>query len=133
MITSDSLEVMKLRRCIENMDLHHQVIEEYNGEDALITLGELADKNNLPNVIFVDFNVSKINITELLDIFNSYEELRKIPLVLLTNCDPHAIMNQEMKSIFKGSISKDLNYSDYLKEIKNIFELSQSDRIRNVS
>lgn len=124
---------MKLRRCLDTLNIGHNLIEADNGEDALIILGELADTDMLPNVIFVDINASKMNGFELLNIFKSDPILRNIPSVLLTTCDSHAKMIQELRITVTGNIRKKLKYSEYLKEIKSLFEYFQINRIGAVS
>ena len=133
MVTNDSLEVMKLRRCMDTLNINHNLIEADNGEDALITLGELADTNMLPNAIIVDINASKMDGFELLNIFKSDPILKNIPSVILTNCDTHTEMIEELRINVTGNIRKQLKYSEYLKEVKSLFEFFQINRISTAS
>lgn len=122
MITNDCMESMKLRRCMDSMEIDHEIVEANNGMDALITLGEMADQDKLPNIIFIDANTSKIDGFEILNILKSDAVLKNIPSVILTNCGTHVKLINELKIDFTGNIRKNIKYSDYLKEVHKLFE-----------
>jgi CheY-like chemotaxis protein len=81
LIEDDAIEVMKLKRAIAKLEMNHELIEAKNGEEALDIL---KDHTVLPDVIFLDLNMPKINGIEFLKILKKDEILRFLPTVMLT-------------------------------------------------
>ncbi len=66
LLEDDSIEIMKLRRTMESLNLPHNIIEAGNGEEALESL---QNTKNLPDLILLDLNMPKMNGIEFLKQF----------------------------------------------------------------
>jgi len=80
LIEDDTIEVMKMKRVISSIEVHHQLIEAKNGEEALVLL---SNKENLPDIILLDLNMPRKNGWEFL------EEFIKIPFSQREHCTIH--------------------------------------------
>ena len=119
LIEDDIIEVMKLNRTITSLQLHHQIIEANNGEDALKIL---EDKNNLPDLILLDLNMPKLNGIEFLSILKNDNQLRHIPTVILTTSSNQKDLKECFKIGVSGYVLKPLKYEDYVSKIVKILE-----------
>ena len=115
LIEDDMIEVMKLNRTITSLQLHHQIIEANNGEDALKIL---EDKNNLPDLILLDLNMPKINGIEFLKILKGDTRLRYIPTIILTTSNNKKDLLECFEIGIAGYILKPLKYEDYVVKIE---------------
>ncbi|MBE16760.1 MAG: hypothetical protein CL867_10970 [Cytophagaceae bacterium] len=79
LIEDDTIEVMKLKRAITKLEMDHELIEAQNGEHALELLRSM---NKLPDLIFLDLNMPKINGLEFLKIVKQDPVLQFLPTVI---------------------------------------------------
>lgn len=114
LIEDDAIEVMKLKRAIKKLELDHELIEAKNGEEALVIL---RDDKVIPDVIFLDLNMPKINGLEFLRILKKDDILRYIPTVMLTTSNNRKDVLACYETGVAGYIIKPLKYDDYVKKI----------------
>ena len=119
LIEDDIIEVMKLNRTISTLDLHHDIVEANNGEDAL---NILEDKNHLPDIILLDLNMPKLNGIEFLSILKNDDDLKYIPTVILTTSSNQKDLKECFKIGVSGYVLKPLKYEDYVTKISKILE-----------
>ncbi|GAB5563735.1 MAG: response regulator [Winogradskyella sp.] len=81
LIEDDMIEVMKLNRAKNSLNLNHNIIEANNGEEAL---NILEDRDNLPDIILLDLNMPKISGIEFLKILKADDTLKYLPTIILT-------------------------------------------------
>jgi CheY-like chemotaxis protein len=114
LIEDDQIEVMKLMRATSKIDQKHHFIEAKNGEEALEILSH---QENIPDVIFLDLNMPKINGLEFLKILKEDEILRYIPTVILTTSSNRKDVLECYKIGVAGYILKPLKYDEYVEKI----------------
>ena len=117
LIEDDQIEVMKLKRTIKKLDMNHELVEAQNGEDALEIL---KSKTNLPDIIFLDLNMPKINGLEFLKILKSGPILRYLPTIILTTSNNRKDVLACYDIGVAGYILKPLKYNDYTNKIEKI-------------
>ncbi len=114
LIEDDAIEVMKLHRALKKHPVKHNVIEAGNGEQALEML---KDEGQLPDVIFLDLNMPKMNGIEFLTTLKNDSLIKYIPTVILTTS---ANLN-DVKTCYEigiaGYIIKPLKYEEYIERI----------------
>lgn len=115
LIEDDLIEVMKLKRAVDKMDLEITLIEAKNGEEALDLL---KDSQNLPDLIFLDLNMPKINGLEFLNILKNDEVLKYLPTVILTTSSNRKDVLECYKVGVAGYILKPLKYDEYVDKIQ---------------
>lgn len=119
LIEDDAIEVMKLKRAIAKLEMNHELIEAKNGEEALEIL---KDHTVLPDVIFLDLNMPKINGIEFLKILKKDEILRFLPTVMLTTSSNRKDILACYDTGVAGYIIKPLKYDHYVEKIKAALE-----------
>ena len=119
LVEDDAIEVMKLKRAIAKLDMNHELIEAKNGEEALEIL---KDHSVLPDVLFLDLNMPKINGIEFLKILKKDEVLRFLPTVMLTTSSNRKDMLACYDTGVAGYIIKPLKYDHYVEKIKSALE-----------
>ena len=119
LIEDDLIEVMKLNRTITSVQLPHKIIEAKNGEEALEFLNK---KEQLPDIIFLDLNMPKMNGIEFLKILKNDSVLKYIPTIILTTSSNNRDMLECYKIGIAGYIIKPLKYEDYVHKLKTAME-----------
>lgn len=119
LIEDDTIEVMKFNRVIKTLGLNHKIIEANNGEEALSIL---KDKEIIPDVIFLDLNMPKINGIEFLQILKADDYLKYIPAIILTTSNNHKDVLECYKIGIAGYVLKPLKYDDYVERVRKMVE-----------
>jgi len=119
LIEDDTIEIMKVNRTINSLGLPHQITEAENGEKALEILKK---KDQLPDIIFLDLNMPKINGIEFLKILKSDSVLKYIPTIILTTSANHKDVLECYRIGIAGYIIKPLRYEDYVQKLKCVME-----------
>lgn len=119
LIEDDAIEVMKLNRTITTLGLNHKIIEVNNGEEAL---SFLECKECIPDLIFLDLNMPKVNGIEFLEILKKDDVYKYIPTVILTTSNNRKDVLECFKIGIAGYVIKPLKYEDYVEKIKRTLE-----------
>lgn len=117
LIEDNLIEIMKMKRTISFLKLDHKLQESKNGEEALEIL---KDKNNFPDIILLDLNMPKISGIEFLSVIKENEDLRHIPVIILTTSDNQKDLIECFKIGVSGYILKPLKYDDYVTKIEKV-------------
>lgn len=117
LVEDDTIEVMKLKRAVDTLNLNHDILHASNGEEALEML---QNKNSLPNIILLDLNMPKINGLEFLKILKSESQLRFIPTIVLTTSLNKRDVLECYKIGIAGYLLKPLKYDEYVSRIEKL-------------
>ncbi|MFS4482919.1 response regulator [Hyunsoonleella sp. 2307UL5-6] len=117
LIEDDMIEVMKFKRTISKLELHHNIVEANNGEEALKILQK---KDELPDIILLDLNMPKLNGIEFLNILKQDDLLRHIPTIILTTSNNQRDLLECYKIGIAGYVLKPLKYEDYVLKIEKL-------------
>ncbi len=128
LIEDDQIEVMKLKRATAKLDLDITLLEAKNGEEALVLL---KNYQNLPDLIFLDLNMPKINGIEFLNILKKDDTLKYLPTVILTTSNNRKDVLECYKVGVAGYILKPLKYEKYVDKInKTLLYWSENELIK---
>ena len=116
LIEDDMIEVMKLKRATQSLQLNHQITEANNGEDAL----KLLEQDTIPDIILLDLNMPKISGIEFLKILKADEKLRYIPTIILTTSSNQRDLLECYEIGIAGYVLKPLKYEDYVSKIEKL-------------
>ena len=116
-IEDDVVETMKMNRTIKRLEVHHDIREAKNGEEALLAL---KDENDLPDIILLDLNMPKINGIEFLRILKADDKLKYIPTIILTTSNNHKDVLECYKIGIAGYVLKPLKYEDYVSKLEKL-------------
>lgn len=78
----DQVDAMTVERALKDLKVTNQLIHKVNGEEALEYLRDGASRK--PCVILLDLNMPKMDGGEFLRIVKADEQLKRIPVVVLT-------------------------------------------------
>ncbi|NER17361.1 response regulator [Spongiivirga citrea] len=115
LIEDDEIESIKFKRVLDTMVIKYNLTLAKNGEEALILVQE---ENKIPDVIFLDLNMPKMNGTEFLKILKNDTALKYIPAMILTTSNNRADILECYAVGIAGYILKPLRYEDYKEKIQ---------------
>lgn len=119
-IDDDTIESMKINRAMSDLNLNHQLIECRNGEEALKFL--VNEDIQLPDLIFVDLHMPKMNGLEFLKKYKTDPHLNHIPAIVFTTSANDNDLKQSYVAGIAGYIIKPLKYQDYVLKLKAVLE-----------
>jgi CheY-like chemotaxis protein len=82
LVEDDYVDAMTVKRAFNDLKFTNPLIHKLNGEEALEYLR--GEGNQKPCVILLDLNMPKMNGIEFLKIAKADDELKTIPVVVLT-------------------------------------------------
>jgi two-component system response regulator len=105
-----------------NFNVNIKIIQD--GEEAYNFLiknkDSLLNSNNLPKVILLDLNLPKINGLQLLKALKQDEDLKLIPVVILTSSDDENDVVRSYKYGTNGYIVKPVHFENFVKAIADL-------------
>jgi CheY-like chemotaxis protein len=125
LIEDDQIEIMKLHRTVSKLQLTHKITEAKNGEAAL---EYLRSNNVLPDIILLDLNMPRMSGIEFLSILKADENLKYLPIVILTTSENRVDLLQCYKIGIAGYVIKPLKYEDYeskLHRVLNYWDINE--------
>ncbi len=125
-IEDDAIEVMKFNRVLTTLKMNHKIIEANNGEEALAILN---GKEIIPDIIFLDLNMPRINGIEFLQILKKDDYLKYIPSIILTTSNNHKDVMECYKIGIAGYMLKPLKYDEYVERIKRMLDYWSSNEL----
>ena len=119
LIEDDTIELMKFRRVLSRFQVQHQVIEANNGEEALKILEK---KDEVPSIILLDLNMPKVNGIEFLTELKNNNELKYIPVVVLTTSGNYKDLKHCYEIGIAGYILKPLKLEEYTLKMEMLLD-----------
>ena len=118
LVEDDNVDVMTVKRAFKDLKIKNQLIVTPNGEEALEYLNN--NDNTTPSIILLDLNMPKMNGLEFLRIIKTDENLKKIPVIVLTTSSQQEDIIESFNFGIAGYIVKSLNYTEFTEAIKTI-------------
>jgi len=118
LIEDDDVDAMTVKRALSELKVTNQLVRKTNGQEALDYLSEAGGKQ--PCVILLDLNMPKMNGIEFLKITKADEELKKIPVVVLTTSKSEQDKVESFDLSVAGYIVKPTNYTKFVEAIRTI-------------
>lgn len=118
LVEDDSIDAMTVKRAFKDLKVTNALAISTNGEEALEYLRDAA--NEKPCVIMLDLNMPKMNGTEFLKIAKADEQLKKIPVVVLTTSNEERDIIESYKLSVAGYIVKPVDYRKFVEAIRTI-------------
>ena len=117
LVEDNLIEIMKMKRTISLLDLEHTIQEANNGEEALKFL---ESTSKLPDIILLDLNMPKISGIEFLKITKQNDDLKHIPVIILTTSSNQKDLIECYRTGMSGYVLKPLKYEDYVSKIEKL-------------
>ena len=82
----------------------------------------LEQKDTLPSIILLDLNMPKVNGIELLAYLKSNDELKYIPVVILTTSSNYKDLKRCYEIGIAGYVLKPLKYEEYVLKMEMLLD-----------
>ena len=115
-------DIILTTEAFKDMNLENKISVVRDGEEALRFLkkqGEYANAER-PQLILMDINLPGIDGKQLLEIIKKDEELKEIPVVMLTCSDADADISECYDKHVNWYITKPIDYDKYTKVMHEI-------------
>ncbi|PIQ98112.1 MAG: two-component system response regulator [Nitrospinae bacterium CG11_big_fil_rev_8_21_14_0_20_56_8] len=121
LVEDDEIDVMNVERAFSTNSLHNPLVVKSNGEDALAYL-KTPDMNeeSRPNLILLDINMPIMNGLEFLKACRADEELKKLPVVVLTSSREDSDRRDFFNLNVAGYILKPVDFNQFRETIQVI-------------
>jgi len=118
LVEDDNIDAMTVRRALKDLKVTNELIRVGDGEKALEYLRDKTTQN--PCLILLDLNMPKMNGIEFLKIAKADEDLKKIPVVVLTTSDEQRDIVESFELSVAGYMVKSADYSNFVETIRVI-------------
>jgi CheY-like chemotaxis protein len=118
LVEDDSVDAMTVRRAFKDLKILNPLVHRTNGEEALDYLR--GQGNGKPCVVLLDLNMPRMNGIEFLKIVKVDDELKKIPVVVLTTSKEERDIVESFKLSVAGYIVKPVDYKKFVDAIRTI-------------
>ncbi|MGA2071229.1 MAG: response regulator [Sedimentisphaerales bacterium] len=112
----DSVDAMTVKRAFNELKVNNELVRVTNGEEALEYLKTHPDKK--PCLVLLDLNMPRMNGIEFLKVAKADEELKQIPVVVLTTSRDDRDKVESFKLSVAGYIVKPVDYKKFVEAIK---------------
>ncbi len=116
LVEDDSVDAMTVKRAFGELKVTNELVRAINGEVALNYLKEHLDRK--PCVIMLDLNMPKMNGIEFLKVMKADDELRQIPVVVLTTSKDDRDKMESFKACVAGYIVKPVDYRKFVEAMR---------------
>jgi CheY-like chemotaxis protein len=116
LVEDDSVDAMTVKRAFSELKVTNELIRAINGEEAINYLKGHLDKK--PCVILLDLNMPKMNGIEFLKVMKADDELRPIPVVVLTTSKDDRDKMESFKACVAGYIVKPVDYRKFVEAMR---------------
>ncbi len=118
LVEDDKKDVMTIKRALKDIKVTNRLDIVGNGEEALEFLGN--SEINHPGIILLDLNMPKTNGIEFLKIAKSDDNLKNIPVVVLTTSQEEQDRLDSFNLGVAGYMVKPVDYIKFVEVVKII-------------
>ena len=116
-VEDDKIDVMMMKRAMDELQIANEFVHKVNGEEALQYLRNGGEK---PALILFDLNMPKMNGPEFVRELKTDDTLKKIPAIVMTTSE----YNQDIADAFElgvaGYMVKPADYNNLVETIRVI-------------
>jgi CheY-like chemotaxis protein len=117
LVEDDNVDAMTVRRALKDINVTNEIIHHLNGEDAV---KYLMSKNKRPCVILLDLNMPRMNGIDFLKIIKKNDELKQIPVIVLTTSQNERDKMESFEFSVAGYIIKSSDYKKFMESFKTL-------------
>ena len=118
LVEDDHVDAMTVERALKDVGVTDKLVRRANGEEALQYLRDESDKK--PYVILLDLNMPKMDGIEFLKIAKKDEDLKTIPVVVLTTSKDKQDIAESFSHNVAGYMVKPADYKQFVEAIRTI-------------
>ena len=124
LVVEDSeVEFEIVKRCLKKADFVLPLVRCKDGEDALDYLyqrNKYNTESTRPSLVFLDLNLPKISGHQVLEKIKQDEDLRSIPVIVLTNSKNMIDIDKCYDSLANTCIHKSVDLGQFMESITHI-------------
>lgn len=117
-VEDDEVDLMNIKRAIKEIKVTNPLYIARNGEEALEILRD--DKKDKPGLILLDLNMPLMGGIEFLRIIKKDEDLKRIPVVVLTTSGEDEDRVESFNLGVSGYMVKPVEYIKFVEVVKVI-------------
>lgn len=118
LVEDDQVDVMTVRRALQEIHVTNQVLNSENGEEALKFLRDPG--NERPCIILLDLNMPIMNGIEFLRVIKQDELLKRIPVVVLTTSEEQPDKLKSFDLGVAGYMAKPVDYHQFVELMRTL-------------
>ena len=113
LIEDDQLDVISVQRSLNKLESEYELHTAFNGIDGLKFLEtRLSTGDPLPDVIFLDLNMPKMNGMEFLKVLRNDDELKHLKVFIITTSGEDIDRQTTEQLGVSGYLIKPLNFNN---------------------
>jgi CheY-like chemotaxis protein len=118
LVEDDNIDAMTVKRALKDLGAANDLVHLNNGEEALEYLKD--ENNKKPCIILLDLNMPKMNGVEFLNIIKADEQLKQMPVIVLTTSRKQCDILDTFELSVAGYLVKPVDYEEFVKAISTI-------------
>lgn len=118
LVEDDDVDIMIVKRALNELNVKNTLLVANNGEEALEILQN--PYGGSPCIILLDLNMPKMNGIEFLRIAKNNEQLKRIPVVVLTTSHEEVDKIESYNLGVAGYMVKPVEYIEFVEVVKTI-------------
>lgn len=118
LVEDDNVDAMTVERALKDLKITDKLVRAANGEEALDYLR--TDSGKKPYVILLDLNMPKMDGIEFLKIAKNDDDMKKIPVVVLTTSKDKRDIVESFRHNAAGYMVKSVDYKKFVETIRTI-------------
>ncbi len=117
LVEDDDVDALTTKRVLKEIKVTNEIIHTFDGEEAL---AYLKDGKPKPCVILLDLNMPRMNGFEFLRIIKADENLKKIPVIILTTSDADQNVLDSYNLGVAGYITTPVDYRQFVDAMRTV-------------
>ena len=118
LLEDDYVDALTVKRALKELKITNPLQVAGNGEEGLDYLRD--ETSQQPSIILLDLNMPRMNGIEFLQIVKQDDDLRRIPVVVLTTSNEHPDKIESFNLGIAGYMSKPVDYTKFVEVIRTI-------------
>lgn len=118
LVEDDRVDAMTVRRALKELHITNPLVQEDNGEAAMARLAE--PRGQMPCIILLDLNMPVMNGIEFLRLIKADDQLRRIPVVVLTTSAEQEDKVNSFDLGVAGYMTKPVDYRQFVEIMRSI-------------
>ncbi|MGI6486947.1 MAG: response regulator [Syntrophomonadaceae bacterium] len=118
LVEDDRVDALTVKRALKELKVTNELIIRENGEEALEYLRN--PQNQMPAIILLDINMPRMNGIEFLQAAKSDDNIKKIPVIVLTTSNEETDKIQSFNLGVAGYMVKPVDYQKFVDVVRVI-------------
>ena len=131
LVEDDNIDAMTVRRAMKDLHVGNELVRACDGEQALDYLAK--NRNRRPCLILLDLNMPKMNGLEFLRIIKADEDLKTIPVIVLTTSGEQRDIVESFKLGVAGYMVKSVDNAEFTEIMCQIYKYWTLSKMPNQS